>query len=134
MSDGQDSAEAMALKLQERAAALAKECRTRHERQVKALLECRHQRQADQCHECKGMTSHGIPLDPMLEALRQEGLIEVEAAVELRVNDGKPVRHQRNLKKIAGIGIGIGFFIGLAGWEGGKLIWRLVKKDTPKSS
>ncbi len=98
--------------------------KNRLEREVKALVACKHGYQADQCGGCRGMTALGAPIDAILEVLKREGLIAVELAME------QPVRHRRHLKTLVGVGIGVSFFIGFAGWQGGKLLWRLVKRDT----
>lgn len=110
------------------AAAIVDELKKRLERQLRSVLECVHQRQADQCDLCKGKTASGLAMEAILEELRGQGLIDVEAVVEIREGNGQPVRHRRNLKKLVGLGIGASFFIGLVGWQGGKLIWRLIEK------
>ncbi len=97
--------------------------KNRLEREVKALVACKHGYQADQCDQCKGMTALGAPIGAVLDVLKREGLITVELAME------QPIRYRRHLKTLVGVGIGVSFFIGFAGWQGGKLLWRLVKRD-----
>lgn len=108
--------------------------KSRIEREIKALLLCIHGLQADQCGICLGKTEFGAMMEEVLDALRNQGLLEVELAVELRGERRKPVRHQRRLSTLVGLGIGASFFIALIGWQGGKLIWRLIEKDGAKKS
>lgn len=117
-----------------KAEGLVEELKARVVRLVKTLIQCSHQQKADECKDCQGKTASGIPLGVLLEELRRQGLIDVEVAVELVKEGEPPVQHQRSLKTLATIGFGVSVFIGFAGWQGGKLLLRLVKRDTGKSA
>lgn len=105
-------------------------------REGRELFACRHQRQADQCDDCKGRTALGVPMDYVVQVLHTHGLMEVELARELPDDGKEPVRNRRSLKTIVGVGIGVSFFLAIVGWQhGGKILARLIKRDAapPKS-
>lgn len=111
---------------------LVEELKAQVVRLVKTFIQCSHQQKADECQDCQGKTAGGIPLGVVLEELRRQGLIDVEVAVEL-MKEGEPaVQRQRSLKTLATIGFGVSVFIAFAGWQGGKLLLRLIKRDGPK--
>ena len=102
----------------------------RRESDINAFLECIHGKKADECPICKGMTRIGAPMDVVLEVCREKELVGVEIAVIRSTAQGPAILHRRFLKTVMGVGIGAGgFIITLVGWKGGKLIWRLLKKD-----
>lgn len=117
----------MLARIEERVRAL----KSRIEREVRSLLECSHQRQADQCDTCKGRTGLGAPMDAVLEVLKRHGLISVEPAESPKTKK-TPVQHHRSLKTLLGAGIGVSFFLGFIGWQGGKLALRLIRKESTK--
>ena len=113
-------------RVRERAALIKK----RRESDINAFMECIHGRKADECPTCKGVTRIGAPMDVVLEVCREEELVGVEMTVTRSTAQGPVILHRRFLKTIMGVGIGAGgFFIRLVGWKGGKLIWRLLKKN-----
>ena len=100
------------------------------EREIRRLLFCLHTLPADQCGDCKGMTALGVPMDAVVEELKRQGFVDVELVADLPHGEGPPIRHRRITKSLVGIGIGVSFFLGVAGWQGGKILLRLIKKDS----
>lgn len=100
----------------------------RRESDIKNAIRCKnHILKADECSDCRGLTWLDAPLDVVMEIFRQEELITVELAITKPSTHGPVVVYRRNLKKIAGIGIGAGLFIGFVGWQGGRMLWRIMK-------
>ena len=106
----------------------------RIEKEVHALLECIHGRQADQCSQCAGRTAKGVPLELMLGELTRQGLIHVQPPTDEAGAARPPSRRPASMKTMVGAGIGATFFLAFVGWQGGKLIWRLVGKGKGNSA
>lgn len=94
---------------------------------VQTAIACKHGLQADRCGECRGMTALGAPIDVVLEAFREAGLLTAEFAVAVRQGGAEPIQHRRSLKTLIGVGVGVSFFVGFA-WQGGKLIARIIRR------
>ncbi|MDP3727606.1 MAG: hypothetical protein Q8R35_03130 [bacterium] len=106
--------------------------RKRREGDMRFALRCaKHDLQADECVDCKGMTKFGLPYDAVLEIFKEEGLITVELATAKPTSKGNTVVHRRYLKTL--VGIGLTCFVGFAGWRGGTLLLRLVSRGSGPS-
>jgi hypothetical protein len=96
-------------------------------RELKALRQCRHRIPADACTTCRGRTASGKRFEEIIEVYRRNG--HVVAELEER-SSRRVVR--RELKTVIGIGLGAGIIGGVLLWQGGKIIWRLIKASPAK--
>lgn len=103
----------------------------RIQRETTQFFLCKHDLLADRCGECRGMTALGVSADIMAEILRRRGHLVAELSVQVSGRRTTSVRHQRPMKTLLGAGIGVSFFLAFAGWQGGKLILRLINRGAP---
>lgn len=97
-------------------------------RHVRALLECIHHQAADRCGICRGRTTGGLPMETLLDIMRERGFVTAEL---FQVTNAAPNRRPRSLRTLIGLGIGAGAFAAIVGWRGGKILVQAIRRNPP---